>query len=455
LQNLRSKIENNFFNSYYIETLGCPKNKADSREIRVSMAHNNFFEVENSKKADIIIVNTCSFIKEASKETIETILKAVELKNNKTKSQKKIIVVVGCFAQRYEKELKEEISDIDIIVGTGRYREIPLLIKDYLKSLNFSSFSSDTKTSFALKKTSNSYAYIRIGQGCSRKCGFCVIPQIRGRFIAYDIEKIKNQFYDEKEIRSGRCVSEVILVSQDSVRADVDVLDAAIEYFSSFEEVKWIRLHYLFPEKKIFDLFYLFEKFPKLASYLDIPFQHISERVLKLMNRPADSRLFSSLLKEARLVRKNIEIRSSFILGYPDETEEDVDKIIQFLGENQIDKVSLFSYSHEDGAYAAKKFDDNISEDIKAERINRIREYHLKLREDYRKKIIGTVEEVMIDGFNKNEIEARRQQDSPVIDEVVYVEKKDNHNELKIGDLIPVKFTAAMEYDWLAEYDKK
>ncbi|MDH5716121.1 MAG: MiaB/RimO family radical SAM methylthiotransferase [Spirochaetia bacterium] len=438
------KIENNIF---YILTLGCPKNKVDSRKIWNSLTGLGYCETNSIKKANILIINSCGFIKEAQKETIDTIFNAIKWKKTDLKNRK--IVLVGCFSQRFEKETKIEIPEVDLIIGTGLYDQVGKIITEKFKK-KFNNKKSENNVN-TIKKNNKPYAYFRTSQGCSRRCTFCVIPSIRGKFISYDLDNIKKQFIEEKKFRNNDNITEVILVSQDTVSQKIFELEKIISYFSSLDEVKWIRLHYLFPDKRILNIIKLFEKYSKLVSYLDIPFQHISKNILKNMNRPYDSDFFSEIIQKAIEVRKDIEIRTSFILGFPGEENRDIDEILNFLEVNQIHKLSLFSYSHENSFKINKN--NMVADHLIKERINLIRNYHLKNRKPHRQKLLGTIQNVIIDNVKLDEVSGRRPQDSPEIDEMVFI-KTENLSSIQQGDIIPIELTADMEYDWIGELVK-
>ena len=272
-----------------------------------------------------------------------------------------------------------------------------------------------------LSFTDKPYAYFRIAQGCSRKCSFCAIPNIRGDLKPYSLNQLKQQLEQELALRNKIPLREVILVSQDTISQDMTELEKAIDFFSQIKDVHWIRLHYLFPDKRVLKLLDLFEKYPKLVSYLDIPFQHTSPKVLKRMNRPYDIALFGDILTKWRDVRRDGEVRTSFILGFPGETQADTDQIQEFLSSHPIEKLSLFRYSHEASTPSYQNYTDDIPDEIKIERLNQIRAFHLTTREEHRMKLLGSQESVVIESVDSTTLLCRRQQDSPEIDEMVHV----------------------------------
>ncbi len=431
--------------SFFIETLGCPKNRVDSRSMRAALLQHGFRESAEAKNANILLINTCSFIREAQEETIDTIFTALQYKKE---DPDRIVGVVGCFAQQFPEAVQQEIPEADFVLGTGRYHEIPhLLSEQFSIALQPQPFSPSANQA-ANAAAGLPYAYFRLGQGCSRQCAFCVIPSIRGPLMSYDPENIKKQFEEELSLRGGAIPPEVILVSQDTVATPIDDLQRTIEYFSKMEEVRWVRLHYLFPDKRIFKILELFRQYPKITPYLDIPFQHVSPRVLEKMKRPGNPEFFNEIMDAALEARPDMEFRSSFILGFPGEKESDVDQIIRFLDDAPLHKLALFRYSHEEASPAAS-LNDDVDEGDKIERLNLVRNYHLEKRRVLREKLIDQTEKMLVEEFSEDEITARRAADSPEIDEVVIVPRQDANPAA--GDFIDITLKVAMEYDWLGE----
>ena len=438
-------------NSYWIETLGCPKNVADSRRMDYHFLKAGFNQSKTANKADFLVINSCSFIKEAQEETIQTIFNSLKLKEKKKDMS---VVLVGCFAERFASELKEEIPELDLTIGTGKFEQVPIIIKE---KYNLSLETHDGNRIFKniIHKSNRTHAFFQIAQGCSRSCAFCIIPTIRGPLLKYDIQRISDQYQEEISLRGATPLSEAVIVSQDTINQGIDEIREVIEFFSKQDSIKWIRLQYLFPDKRVLKLLDLYKEYPKLVSYLDIPFQHVNPSILKQMNRPHDINIFHDILSKWNEVRPNGDVRTSFIIGFPGETEQTSNEIISFIQKYNIQKVALFRYSHETGTPAFSSYNDEIPDDEKIKRINYIRDEHLKIRNEYRKNLIDTAQNVMIDEITETDFITRREQDSPDIDEVVFVSKEDAPNNLEIGQIIPVKLDTAMEYDWLASYDKK
>jgi|GEM_PF-819942 len=436
--------------SFYIETLGCPKNVVDSRTMRSNLLQNGFLLADEPDKADVILINTCSFVKEAQENTIETIFDALKIKNKKKKYRK--VGVVGCFAQQFPDAVKSEIPEVDFVMGTGRFHEIAHVLSEQF-SIELAPNRHGDAIAQSRGENAPPYAYFRIAQGCSRKCAFCIIPTIRGSLVNYTLDDMRRQYDQEMAQRTDASpLREAIFVSQDTISTPIDDLRKFVEFFHALDHIRWIRLHYLFPDKRVFEVISLMKQYPKIVPYLDIPFQHVSPKILRAMNRPDDVGLFSEIIGRALEANPEVEIRTAFIIGFPTETDADVECIARFLQDFPIHKCAFFRYSHEVGTPAEKNFADDVPDEVKVERINYLREVHLKARADLRAKWIGKKTQLMLDEINPKEIIARRPQDSPDIDEVVYIyrnpEKKD---EYKPGDIVEAVLETAMEYDWSGE----
>ncbi len=437
---------------FFIETLGCPKNRVDSRRMRAALLQAGLRETDMPENADFLIVNSCSFIREAQEETIETVFESLKLK----KKHKQLKVgMVGCFAERFSEEVKTEIPELDFLLGTGRYHEIPLILAEKFNlelahhdalNDNWQQYSSTNSPAAA------AWAYFRIAQGCSRHCAFCILPKIRGPLTPYDLSALQRQWNEEKKLRHGAPIREVILVSQDTISQGVDELERIINWYSEKEEVHWIRLQYLFPDRRVLKLLDLWQKYPKLTAYLDMPFQHAAKTVLERMKRPSDTGLFREILTKATTIRPEFEVRTSFIVGFPGETQEEYSELGKFLQDNIIHKLALFRYSHESGTSAGDHLKDTIPDEEKIERINELRNLHLELRKNFRANLAGRSETVLVDEIHSNEIIARREQDSPEIDEVVFLPVKGAPAGLAIGSMPQIELSVPMEYDFIGEW---
>jgi ribosomal protein S12 methylthiotransferase len=430
--------------TFHIETLGCPKNKVDSRRMKASMLDAGFGASKSSEEADFLLINSCSFIKEAQQETIDVVFQALSLK--KETNQK--VGLIGCFAERFNAEVKSEIPELDFTVGTGKFDQIAELI--------MSQYNILPETSPNLNRQhdpdhSMPHAYLRTATGCSRNCAFCILPTIRGAWSPFSMDSIQQQVQEEKLFRRGKTpLREVVLVSQDTVSMEIETFRLILEQLSKDDEVEWIRLQYLFPDRKLLALLDLFKEFEKLTPYIDMPIQHSSPKILKAMKRPSDTAIFKEIIEKAKAIKPGLEVRSSFIIGFPGEDQEDVEYLKHSIDDLHIEKLALFRYSHEKGTSAGDKLNDDLSNEVKVERMNQVREYHLERRSAWRNELLGKVETVLVESVSSSEVIARRACDSPEIDEQVYLPFKAG---IKPGDLIPVTLDTAMEYDWIADYN--
>lgn len=416
-----------------------------------SLLEEGFSPAQTPEESDFHLINTCTFIRSATEETIQTILGAAHAK--KQEGQK--LVVVGCFAERYPKDISAEILEVDLVFGTGKYSQAGRIIREAFRRdfspLQKTEFNSDLiermKLSPGIENYSKPYAYVKVSDGCNRGCAFCIIPSLRGKFVDSPLEEILRD--TKRAVSAG--AKEICLVSQDTVYygKDSDKLLDMIRSVSEVEGLEILRLLYLYPDKKAEKILRLMGEIPKIAPYLESPLQHVSERVLKSMNRSGGYSSFRDLYSLAREVRPDLEIRTSFILGFPGETGEDVDEILRFVEETRPEKLNLFAYSPQDGTKGAEVA-QTVSEKEKAKRINLIREAHLKILQEIHESRIGKEYVAIVDGIEDGTAVVRRLQDAPEIDEVVYVEDP----SLKPGTIGKVKVESFYEYDmmgtWLA-----
>lgn len=428
--------------SFYITTLGCPKNTADSGVMHHSLLEEGVVPAGSPEEATFHLINTCTFIREATEETIQTILDAGQVK--KSKEQK--LVVVGCFAERYPDEIQNEMGEVDYLFGTGKYHLAGKLIKETFP-LQFEKLVTVKEEllkreqySEKIENYSKPYSFIKISDGCNRGCSFCIIPKLRGEFRDSPLELILRD--TTNAVRSGS--KEICLVSQDSVfyGKDLDTLKHMISKVSAVPGVELLRLLYLYPDKKTLKLLDLFPELPNLAPYLESPVQHVSEKVLKSMNRSGSFSFFEELFAKARSIVPGLEIRTSFILGYPGETPEDVDAILQFLEKVKPEKANFFAYSPEEGT-AGGAVQQTVKEKEKSRRVNLAREVHLENLKKIHQDRVGKVFSAIVDEVDDQIATVRRFQDAPEIDEVVFVENLD----LKVGEIGKVRVDSFMEYD--------
>lgn len=435
----------------YLHSLGCSKNLVDSENMLGILEKKGYKKVEYADKADYIIINTCSFIGDAQEESVNSILHAIDIKTNHNKDAR--IVVTGCLGQRYGEELKKELPETDIIVGTSGFEKID----EYIKKFEESKLSIiDTKLNEDFKEdlprkllTPSWYSYLKVSEGCSNNCTYCVIPLIRGPYKSRKIEAI----VEEAKILASQGVKEIIIIAQDTSKYGLDLykekkLHTVINEISKIEEIKWIRVHYLYPEDIYEELVNEFINNDKLLKYFDIPIQHINNRILKRMNRKTNK---EEILNLINTIRNNIEgavIRTSLITGFPGETNEEHQELLDFLKEYKLDKVGIFKYSREENT-PAYKLPDQVSDETKEERYNELMELQLGISYEKSQNKIGQIFDVLIEEKDvENIYVGRTYMDSVEIDGCVYVTST---KKLKLGNIYKVKINDALEYDLIGD----
>ena len=435
----------------YMHSLGCSKNLVDSENMLGILTKKGYKTTDFADKADYIIINTCSFINDAQQESVNSILSAADIKNNVNKKVK--IVVTGCLSQRFGEELAKEIPEVDIIVGTSGFERIDEYIEKYETS---KSLVVDTKIQLNIDKdlpritlTDNWYAYLKISEGCSNNCTYCVIPQLRGPYKSRKIESILN----EAKYLAEQGAKEIIIIAQDTSKYGLDIynerkLHEVIQKLSEIDGVKWIRIHYLYPEDIYDELINEFKNNDKLLKYFDIPMQHINDRILKRMHRNTNSNQIKDLINKIRNEVEGAVIRTSLITGFPGETEEEYEELKRFLIEYKLDKVGIFKYSREENT-PAYKLPDQISEEVMEERHSELMEVQLGISYENSLSKIGKIYDVLIEEKDvENIYVGRTYMDSIDIDGCVYVT---SDKDLVLGDIYKVKINDALEYDLIGD----
>ncbi len=423
-------------NKFTILTLGCFKNAVDSETIITNMIANNFEYSPDIKKSDMLIINTCGFINPAKEESLKVISEAIDLKH---KGKLKKIMVVGCLSERYRNDLVQQLPEVDHIFGINPSADI-------LKALD-----KDLKYNLIGERrllTPSHYAYIKISDGCNNPCSFCAIPLIRGNHIS----RPKEEIIEEISLLAQNGVKEFILIAQDSTYYGLDLygkreISSLLEAIAKIEGVKWIRLMYAYPTKFPVELLDIIKNSPKICKYLDIPLQHISDSVLKSMRRGSSGRYIKKLIETIRSKIPEITIRSTFIVGYPNETEKDFKELFDFINDYQLDRVGVFTYSSEDNTIAYE-LGDPIAEEVKKERRDIIMQAQMRISLKKNKSKIGKKLTVIIDEFEKNSYIARSESDAPEIDNSVII---NTNKKLKVGDFVDVLISDASEYDLFAK----
>jgi ribosomal protein S12 methylthiotransferase len=435
----------------YMHSLGCSKNLVDSENMLGILTKKGYKVTDYADKADYIIINTCSFINDAQQESVNAIISAADIKNNVNKKAK--IVVTGCLSQRFGEELAKEIPEVDVIIGTSGFEKIDEYIDEYEKKKEL---VVDTKIELDIDMdlprnplTSKWYAYLKIAEGCSNNCTYCVIPQLRGPYKSRKIESI----VEEAKSLAKNGAKEIIIIAQDTSKYGLDIynerkLHEVIRKVSEIKEVQWIRVHYLYPEDIYDELIDEFKNNPKLLKYFDIPMQHINDRILKRMNRNTSSAEIKGLVEKIRKEVEGAVIRTSLITGFPGETEEEHEELKEFLREYKLDRVGIFKYSREENT-PAYKLPDQIDEEVMEERHNELMEVQLGISYENSLSKIGSTYDVLIEEKDvENIYVGRTYMDSIEIDGCVYVTSDE---ELVIGNIYKVKINDALEYDLIGD----
>ncbi|SHI70989.1 SSU ribosomal protein S12P methylthiotransferase [Dethiosulfatibacter aminovorans DSM 17477] len=431
----------------HIITLGCSKNTVDS-EYMLGVLKEGYELTSDIEESDIVIINTCAFIKDAKEESINTIFEVVNLKND---GIVKKIVVAGCLSQRYYEELLKEIPEIDLFIGTSNYDEILKILEESKAGAVVTNPSRIIPDRLPRVLTeSKHYAYVKIAEGCDNLCTYCIIPQLRGKYRSRKMEDILEEvgFLAEKGIR------EIIVIAQDTSKYGIDLygekkLHTLLERISEIEGVEWVRVHYIYPEDFYGELLETFAVNEKLLNYFEIPLQHVNDNVLKRMNRHTNRKSIEALLTSIRNRIPDAAIRTTFIVGFPGETEEQFEELEKFVEEFKFDRLGVFAYSEEEGTPAARMM-ERIDEDIREERRSILMEKQMNISIEKNKGFINKRFDVIIDSYvEENRYIGRTYMDSPDIDGVVYVDSK---HELKPGDIVDVKITESLEYDLIGEY---
>lgn len=418
----------------HILTLGCPKNLVDS-EILMSKLKNKFQIVEKPEKADLVVVNTCGFIDSAKQESIEKIFEMVELKE---KGKVESVYVMGCLSERYKNELEKEIPEVDKFFGVEKFEEIlnTLGVPDKYELLGERELL-----------TPKHYAYLKISEGCDNPCSFCAIPLIRGKHISRPIEEI----IKEAKKLAWKGVKEIIIIAQDTTYYGLDIygkrkLPELLNRLSEIDGIEWIRLMYTFPAKFPTEVLDIMAQNPKICKYIDIPIQHISDKILKSMRRGITKGKTIELLEKIRETVPEVAIRTSLIVGYPGETEKEFEELLDFVYTFKFDRLGVFTYSQEEGTKAFE-LGDPVSPEEKERRMALIMNAQHDIIVEKNEKMIGRKIKVLIDRKERDFYIGRTQWDAPEIDLEVLVEG----NGIKIGNFYEVEIYDIFEYDLIGK----
>lgn len=423
-------------------TLGCSKNLVDSEVFMGQLRANNVDVVHQSDQQDsnIIVVNTCGFIDLAKEESVNTILQYSE---EKKKGNIEKLYVTGCLSQRYKDDLEKEIPEVDAFFGT---MDLPLLLNKFNIDYKHELLGDRVLT------TEMHYAYLKISEGCNRTCTFCAIPLMRGKHVSKPIE----QLVDECKKLAAKGVKEIMLIAQELTYYGLDIykkraLNELLQKLSSVEGIEWIRLHYAYPHKFPLEIINEMKRNPKICNYLDMPLQHISNNVLAGMKRQITAEETTGLIKAIREKMPEIALRTTMLVGFPGETEEDFNELCEFVENMRFERLGVFAYSHEEST-AAFDLKDDISPEIKQQRVDRLMEIQSSISYELNQDKIGKTFKVLFDRKEGGYFVGRTAYDSPEVDNEVLIPAKDNY--VRIGDFANVKITDAEEYDLFGEVVK-
>ncbi|WP_320053113.1 30S ribosomal protein S12 methylthiotransferase RimO [uncultured Acetobacteroides sp.] len=423
-----------------IVTLGCSKNLVDSERLYKQLEANGYNVVHDSNdtSAKVVVINTCGFIGDAKEESIDTILSFAHAKE---KGKIRHLFVMGCLSERYKKELQLEIPEVDEFFGVNNLEDIINVIGGDLKS---DLLGERTIT------TPKHYAYLKISEGCNWGCSYCAIPLIRGKHVSVPIENL----VAEAKSLAAKGVRELLVIAQDTTYYGLDIygkrmLAELLNKLSEIEGIEWIRLHYAYPTYFPDDVIDVIRYNPKVCKYLDIPFQHISDKVLKKMRRGINREETYALINKLKTEIPDIALRTTLLVGHPGETEDEFQQLVEFVKDVKFDRLGVFPYSEEENTFAAINFEDSVSEETKQERVEAIMQLQSGIALKKNQERVGKKMRVLIDRFEGDFYIARSQYDSPEVDQEVLI---DTDRDAIIGELYDVEITDAEEFDLFAKF---
>ena len=433
-------------------SLGCPKNLVDAEVMLGCLPSAEYEITTNEREADIIIVNTCSFIKEAKQESIDTIL---DLADRKHDARCRLLVVTGCLPQRYQEELGAELPEVDIFIGTGEYPRIAEILAEKRDTPGQLRYVGDPNFVFdpdlPRMKSSPAYtAYLKIAEGCSNCCSYCVIPSLRGALRSRPLAQVLKE---ARELVSGG-VKEINLIAQDITAygkdlAEYSTLETLLAELVKIDGLLWIRLLYAYPDGITDELIRMIRDEEKICKYIDIPLQHISDPILKRMGRRGGETEIRRLIGRLRSAVPDLAIRTSLIVGFPGETDDDVQRLVQFVEEARFDRLGVFCYSREEGTPAAE-MEEQITERVKRQRYKKLMKVQARVSFKQNRRLIGTVEQVLVEGYSDETdllLKGRSSRQAPDIDGLVYI----TAGTANVGDIVPVRVTDSSDYDIIGE----
>lgn len=429
-------------------SLGCPKNQVDGEALLAKLKKAGYEIVNNIEDSDVMIINTCGFIEQAKKEAIDTILEVAEYKNVGLISA---IVVTGCLAERYQDEIIKEMPEVDAVLGIGANSDIVKICDKALCGIVTTSFPNKCYLSINDERvisTPSHWAYLKIAEGCDNRCSYCAIPGIRGGFRSRTIESC----VDEAKALAESGVKELILIAQDTTKYGQDLygkycLDVLLKELVKIDGIKWIRLFYCYPQRITDSLINVIANEEKVCSYIDIPLQHSDKTVLKNMNRVGDGEDYKALICKMRKAIPDLALRTTFMVGFPGETDEQFENLCKFTEDVKFDKMGCFTFSPEEDT-PAYDMQNQIDEDVKVRRQEVLMNKQYSITEELNKLRIGRIYKVIIDTFDGEKYIGRSYMDSPEIDSGIIFT---SDNSLNIGDFVNVKITDYNGYDLIGK----
>ena len=430
--------------------LGCPKNQVDGEMLLSRLVDGGFDIVGDLESADLVIINTCGFIDDAKKEAIDNILYAVSLKEE---GIIKGVVVTGCLAERYQQEILNEMPEVDAVVGIGANGEIAEICKKVLDGKTVAEFPSKYFMPLEgdrILSTPPHYAYLKIAEGCSNCCTYCAIPSIRGKFRSREMESI----IEEAKSLAANGVKEIVVVAQDTTRYGIDLygelkLPILLRELCRIDGIEWIRILYCYPECLTDELIDVMASEDKICNYIDLPLQHADGDVLKRMNRTGDEESLTALIEKVREKIPDVVIRTTFITGFPGETEVNFETLSRFINNVKFDRLGCFAYSPEEGTFAAK-MENQIDDEVKAHRSEIIMQQQYEIFAYKQESRVGTVMTAIVDGFDEENMLyiGRTYMDAPEIDSSVIISTED---ELEAGQFVKIKILGVDDCDLVGE----
>ena len=432
-------------------SLGCPKNQVDAEHMLAMMDAEGWEIVDYVDGCDVVIVNTCGFIDDAKKEAIENILDMVELKKEGVISK---IIVTGCLAQRYKDEIVKEIPEVDAVVGIGANGDIIKTVEEVMSGVDtIEKYPPQCDLPLEGQRiltTPHYWAYLKIGEGCSNRCTYCTIPSIRGNMRSRSIE---NVIYEAKQLAESG-VKELILIAQDTTSYGLDLygelkLPELLNELCKIDSIEWIRLLYCYPDRITDELIETMKNQEKVVNYIDLPLQHADDKILKAMNRRGDQALIRNVISKLRTEIPDVVIRTTFIVGFPGEGEEEFETLAEFVNEIEFDRLGVFTFSPQEGT-PAFDMEDQVDEDIKARRGEVIMQDQYSIMEEKNNEKIGKTYRVVVEDYDgySDSYTGRTYMDAPEIDGLV---KFTSHKDLDIGDFVDVEIFDVEDYDLIGE----